>query len=100
MTNRVFISDRAHIVLDLHQVVDGLEEAALGKDSIGTTKKGIGPCYGTKALRSGIRVGDIFDELLFETKLRKLANGFQKRYGDLSNYDIEDEINRFKVWMS
>ena len=98
-TDRLFISDRAHVVLDLHQLVDGLEEAELGKDSIGTTKKGIGPCYGTKALRSGIRVGDIFDEMLFESKLRNLAKGFQKRYGELLKYDIEEEINRFKVWV-
>ncbi|MCJ1240388.1 hypothetical protein MMC14_008390 [Varicellaria rhodocarpa] len=97
-TDRLFISDRAHVVLDLHQLVDGLEEAELGKDSIGTTKKGIGPCYGTKALRSGIRVGDIFDEMLFESKLRKLAKGFQKRYGELLEYDIEEEINRFKTY--
>ena len=98
-TDRLFISDRAHVVLDLHQLVDGLEEAELGKDSIGTTKKGIGPCYGTKALRSGIRVGDVFDEMLFESKLRNLAKGFQKRYGELLKYDIEEEINRFKVWV-
>ena len=101
MTDRLFISDRAHVVLDLHQVIDGLAEAELGKASIGTTKKGIGPCYGTKVLRNGIRVGDIFDELLFENKLRTLVKGFQKRYGsELANYDVEEEINRFKVWMS
>lgn len=40
---RIFISDRAHIVFDLHQLVDGLEEHELGNGAVGTTKKGIGP---------------------------------------------------------
>jgi adenylosuccinate synthase len=46
--SRIFISDRAHIVFDLHQLVDGLEEVELGGNSIGTTRKGIGPAYSTK----------------------------------------------------
>jgi adenylosuccinate synthase len=47
---------------------------------IGTTKKGIGPTYSTKMTRSGLRMCDLFDEQIFETKLRRLASGFQKRY--------------------
>lgn len=94
---RIFISDRAHVVFDLHQLVDGLEEIELGGKSIGTTRKGIGPAYSTKATRSGIRISDIFNEQNFEGKLRELANGFKKRYGDLLKYDVEEEISRFKV---
>jgi adenylosuccinate synthase len=54
--SRIYIADRCHIVLDLHQLVDGLEEVELGIKSIGTTKMGIGPAYSTKASRSGIRL--------------------------------------------
>jgi adenylosuccinate synthase len=93
---RLFISDRAHVVLDLHQKLDGLEEAELGGFKIGTTGKGIGPCYSTKASRAGIRIADIFEENFFAEKVRKLANGFKKRFGDLLEYDPEAEIARFK----
>ena len=92
---RLFVSDRAHVVFDLHQRVDNLEEKALGAAQIGTTKKGIGPCYSTKAARSGVRVGDINDTNLMNAKLRALASGWQKRYGDLLQYDVEEEIRRF-----
>ncbi|TQS34531.1 hypothetical protein Golomagni_05081 [Golovinomyces magnicellulatus] len=93
---RLFISDRAHVVLDLHQKLDGIEEAELGGGKIGTTGKGIGPCYSTKASRSGIRMADIFQEEFFEKKIRTLAAGFKKRFGDLLEYDPEEEIAKFK----
>ena len=95
--SRIFISDRAHIVFDLHQLVDGLEEVELGGKSIGTTKKGIGPAYSTKASRSGIRICEVFNEELFNQRLRELAAGFKKRYGDLLKYDVEEEISKFNV---
>ncbi|KAF2263490.1 adenylosuccinate synthetase-like protein [Lojkania enalia] len=95
---RVFISDRAHIVFDVHQLVDGLEEVELGGSLIGTTKKGIGPTYSTKMTRSGLRLCDIFDEQVFETKFRRLVHGYQKRFGDLLKYDPEEEIQRFKEY--
>ncbi|OWY44095.1 glycoside hydrolase [Alternaria alternata] len=94
---RIFISDRAHVVFDVHQKVDGLEEVELGGGMIGTTKKGIGPTYSTKMTRSGLRMCDLFDEQIFETKLRRLASGFQKRYGDLLKYDVDAEIAQYKT---
>ena len=75
----------------------GLEEVELGGKSIGTTRKGIGPSYSTKATRSGVRIAEIFNEKLFEERLRALARGFKKRYGELLKYDVEEEISRFKV---
>ncbi|KAE8449254.1 hypothetical protein EG329_008421 [Mollisiaceae sp. DMI_Dod_QoI] len=92
---RLYISDRAHVVLDLHQRLDGLEEAELKGAKIGTTGKGIGPCYTS---RSGIRIADIFREDLFADKVRKLATSFKKRFGDLLVYDPEDEISKFKEY--
>jgi adenylosuccinate synthase len=47
--------------------------------------------------RSGLRMCDLFDEQIFETKLRRLAAGFQKRYGDLLKYNVDEEIAQYKV---
>ncbi|KAK4569918.1 Adenylosuccinate synthase [Recurvomyces mirabilis] len=93
--DRVLISDRCHVDLDLHTKVDGLEEVELGKGSIGTTGKGIGPTYSTKATRSGIHIADIFNKVEFDRKLHHLHHGYQKRYGDLLQYDPEAEITKF-----
>ncbi len=68
-TSNIYVSDRAHIVFPYHKVLDGLYEAARGKDDIGTTKKGIGPCYMDKIERSGIRTCDMLDETVFREKL-------------------------------
>ncbi|GKT78385.1 adenylosuccinate synthetase [Colletotrichum tofieldiae] len=95
---RLLVSDRCHIITDCHIQVDGLEEQELGGNSIGTTKRGIGPTYSTMAARNGITISEMFDEELFERKLRQLAHGFKKRFGDLLVYDVEDEIKRFKQY--
>ncbi|OQD78313.1 hypothetical protein PENDEC_c001G02306 [Penicillium decumbens] len=94
---RIFISDRAHVCFDLHSVVDGLEEAGLGGRKVGTTGKGIGPCYSDKAARRGVRVGEILDEETFERKLRTLHTSYRTRFGELA-YDVEEEITRFKEY--
>jgi len=95
-TGRLFISDRAHLVFDFHQIVDGLKEVELGGSSIGTTKKGIGPAYSSKASRSGLRVHHLFDHETFAQKFRKLVEGRFKRYGHFE-YDTEGEIIRYKT---
>lgn len=66
---RLLISDRAHLVFDFHQKVDGLQELEKGKQSLGTTKKGIGPAYSSKATRNGIRIADLLGNFnLFSEK--------------------------------
>ncbi len=95
-TGRLFISDRAQLVFDFHQIVDGLKEVELGGSSIGTTKRGIGPAYSSKASRSGLRVHHLFDHDTFAQKFRKLVEGRFKRYGHFE-YDTEGEILRYKV---
>ncbi|MDO4482311.1 MAG: adenylosuccinate synthase [Bacillota bacterium] len=59
---KIFISERAHIVFPYHKVLDELSEQARGKDDIGTTKKGIGPCYMDKIERSGLRACDMLED--------------------------------------
>ena len=94
---RIHVSSRCHLNFALHAAVDGLSEEELGINRIGTTKKGIGPAYSTKASRDGLRVIDLYHES-FERKLRLLAEGYRKRYGSLLKYSVEDEIQRFKVY--
>ncbi|KAF9562747.1 AMPSase 1 [Agrocybe pediades] len=94
-TGRLFISDRAQLVFDFHQIVDGLKEVELGGKSIGTTRKGIGPAYSGKASRSGLRVHHLFDPETFAAKFRTLVEGRFKRYGHFE-YDTEGEIKRYK----
>ncbi len=68
-TSTIFVSDRAHIVFPYHKTLDALSEQARGGDDIGTTKKGIGPCYMDKIERSGIRTCDMLDQTKFVEKL-------------------------------
>jgi adenylosuccinate synthase len=70
----------------------------LGKESLGTTKKGIGPTFASKAARTGITIAEMFDAERFQTRLRLMAAGYQKRYGELLKYDVEEEIARFKTY--
>jgi adenylosuccinate synthase len=63
------ISDRANIILNWHRLLDGAEERLRGKKGVGTTGKGIGPCYSDKIARSGIRMGDLLDAALLEERL-------------------------------
>ncbi|UPL01096.1 hypothetical protein LCI18_012030 [Fusarium solani-melongenae] len=93
--DRILVSDRVNVLLDMHIAVDGLEEKELGDLAIGTTKRGIGPCYQTSRARTGIKLTDVFHAELFEQKVRRLADGYQKRFGDLFEYDIKAELARF-----
>jgi len=92
---RVFISDRAHLVFDFHQVVDGSLEARLGRNKIGTTKKGIGPAYASKISRNGVRVGDLRDWDYFEQRFRALAEHHMRSYEGLE-IDIEEQLAYYK----
>ena len=68
-SERLKISCNAHIIMPYHKDLDGADEKMLGKNSIGTTKRGIGPCYQDKAARKGIRVQDLMDEKVFRMKV-------------------------------
>jgi adenylosuccinate synthase len=68
-TSRLIVSGNAHLIMPYHQEIDRLTERFLGKASLGTTKRGIGPAYADKASRVGLRVQDILDEKIFRQKL-------------------------------
>ena len=67
---KLIVSDRAHVIMPYHKVLDKLKEKARGKNDIGTTGKGIGPCYTDKFERCGIRVCDLIDKEVFKEKLK------------------------------
>ncbi|HKP55508.1 MAG TPA: adenylosuccinate synthase [Polyangiales bacterium] len=73
--DRFMFSERAHVVLPQHMLIDGLREQ--GSDSIGTTKKGIGPCYEDKVARRGIRLGDLLSANKLATKLQQNLDAWQ-----------------------
>jgi len=93
---RFLISDRAHLLFDFHKTVDGIKEISLGKDAIGTTKQGIGPCYANKMQRIGLRVGDLkhFDTV-FIPKFKDLVATAKSHYGEF-HYDVDAEITRYR----
>ncbi|MDR0347845.1 MAG: adenylosuccinate synthase [Coriobacteriales bacterium] len=68
-TERLLISGNAHLIMPYHRVLDEQSEKRLGKNEIGTTRRGIGPAYQDKAARSGIRVQDLLDENIFRLKV-------------------------------
>ncbi len=65
----LLISDAAHLVLPYHRLLDAAREAAKGEGKIGTTKRGIGPAYGDKVARVGLRLGDLMNAERFAEKL-------------------------------
>lgn len=88
---QLYISNRAQVIMPYHMDLDGASEALKGDKKIGTTKKGIGPCYADKANRIGIRVGDLLDKEYFKERLQDalaVKNMELKMYG-LPTYEFE-----------
>jgi adenylosuccinate synthase len=78
------ISANAHLIMPYHVLLDTAGETKLGKLSIGTTRRGIGPCYADKALRLGIRVQDLLDEKILRAKIRAALEPKQQALRELS----------------
>ncbi|XP_031565273.1 adenylosuccinate synthetase isozyme 2-like isoform X2 [Actinia tenebrosa] len=91
---RLVISDRAHLVFDLHQESDRLKESGRGR--LGTTKKGIGPAYASKAQRLNLRVCDLIgDFAAFSEKFKNLASHFRRLFPNL-DVNIDEELIKYK----
>ncbi len=97
--NNLYISEKAHVILPYHIILDELLEDIRGKNKIGTTKRGIGPAYCDKYERCGIRMEDFisknFKELL-KTNIKN-KNAFLKAYG-YSEIDFESVYNEYKEY--
>lgn len=82
--DKLYIDERAHLIMPYHIAIDKAKEEQLGVNKIGTTLRGIGPCYNDKISRNGIRVGDLLDIKRFKDKLLwnlKEKNDLLTRYG-------------------
>ena len=98
-TDHVKISDCSHIIMPYHVLLDELIEESLKDNKIGTTKRGIGPCYADKYSRTGLRMGDLLDFESFKKKLKTAVDmkniTFQKVY-DHKGFDYEELVQRFE----
>ncbi|MEG2956697.1 MAG: adenylosuccinate synthase [Christensenellaceae bacterium] len=95
----LYISDRAHMVMPYHRVLDELNEQKLGEFKIGTTGKGIGPCYADKISRIGLRMCDMLDVQSFPKKLKKMVDDkneiITKIYGG-TPLDYEEILEEYR----
>ena len=105
-TSRLVISDRAHLVMPYHILLDGLEEELRGGKAIGTTRKGIGPAFADKVARLGIRTGDLLDRELFRERLHFILDYkntiLTKVYGTspLSEEDVYRQYCQHGEWLA
>jgi adenylosuccinate synthase len=100
-TKKLAISPNAHVIMPYHKLLDELIEESLGENKIGTTKKGIGPCYADKIQRSGIRIQDLIDDEVFAEKVKTNVEEknqlLTKIYGR-NPIDPNEIINEFKTY--
>ena len=92
-TSRLRLSGNAHLIMPYHQEIDRVTERYLGKNKLGTTKRGIGPTYADKALRVGLRVQDLLDPKIFREKLELVLrekNGLLSKVYNRLPMDIDE----------
>ncbi len=100
-TSNIRLSNRAHVVMPWHKLFDELAENFRGENKIGTTKRGIGPCYIDKADRIGIRVCDLIDRQDFSDKVRsvvELKNLILEKVYNHAPLDVEEIIREYEVY--
>jgi adenylosuccinate synthase len=100
-TSMVYLSGNAHLIMPWHLAIDQASERRLGKLAIGTTKRGIGPCYADKAMRLGIRVQDILDPKILRQKIEvALAekNLWLVRVYDSEPFDLETVAAQYESY--
>jgi adenylosuccinate synthase len=100
-TSMVYLSGNAHLIMPWHLAIDQASERRLGKLAIGTTKRGIGPCYADKAMRLGIRVQDILDAKILRQKIEvALAekNLWLVRVYESEPFDLETVAAQYETY--
>ena len=97
-TSRLVISDRAHLIMPYHILLDGLEEKRRGREAIGTTLRGIGPVFADKVARLGIRTGDLLDKGVLLNRLKsvlELKNTILTKVYQVSPLSLEDVYQQY-----
>ena len=99
--DNLYIDARAHVIMPWHIALDGLSEEARGKGDIGTTKKGIGPCYMDKSERSGIRMHDFVNPKKFEAIVREkgaLKNEIITKLYGKAPLDVDAIVEEYRIY--
>jgi adenylosuccinate synthase len=95
------VSAAAHVIMPYHVALDGAREGAAGEGEIGTTKRGIGPAYGDRAARTGVRVGDLLEPHLLRRRLTAALPEknalLEKAYG-LQPLDVDALVDESTAW--
>ncbi len=100
-TSNLRISNRAHVILPYHVYQDKVDEESRGDAKIGTTCKGIGPCYTDKVQRIGIRIADLLDKEVFEEKLRsnlEMKNRLFTKFYEVEGLNFDDMFEKFYAY--
>ncbi|MEZ6004963.1 MAG: adenylosuccinate synthase [Planctomycetota bacterium] len=94
----LFLSSNAHVIFEHHKRIDGLAEVWKGAGRIGTTGRGIGPAYGDKAARIGLRVADLLEPERFKTRLRAVLaekNALIQKVHGQEPLDLDEQLERY-----
>ncbi|HDM67386.1 MAG TPA: adenylosuccinate synthase [Thermoplasmatales archaeon] len=91
---KLLISNRVHIIMPYHKLLDGAAESYLGGKKIGTTKRGIGPCYSDKVARMGIRASDLIDRETLKGRL-KLVLPIKQKLLDI--YGVDEKLDEKEI---
>jgi len=100
-TSRLFVSDRAHLIMPYHLLLDGLEEEARGGKALGTTRKGIGPAFADKTARLGIRTGDLLEGEMLLERLRPILdykNTILTKVYEISPLSLDEINNQYRQY--
>ena len=100
-TARLYVSERAHVIMPYHILLDNLEEEARGSGAIGTTGQGVGPAYMDKTGRMGIRIGDLLDSSTLESKLQRtleFKNALITKIYNKNPVSMEDILVKCREW--
>ncbi len=98
--DRLLISEKAHLVMPYHKELDAMQEGKLGDNKIGTTKRGIGPCYVDKYARNGIRICDLTDEKTLKEKITRNVEEVNKLCDiySMNRFDAEAIFDEYKEY--
>ncbi len=100
-TDKLLISGNAHVIMPYHLDLDGASERRLGKNKIGTTKRGIGPCYQDKYERYGIRIQDLVDHHIFCEKVEAalaVKNDILTKVYNLEPYTVDQIVEEYEEY--
>jgi adenylosuccinate synthase len=99
--DNLLISDRAHVVMSVHKLLDRVKEQSRGSAKIGTTGRGIGPCYADKAARCGIRFAELVDPQMFRPRLENLLamhNPVLEKVYETEPLDVDEVFEEYSAY--